>query len=340
MLPSGQVFEASGAEVDALTGYLEGVLVPQRKTWNGALCTLDLRDAGAGTLLMAAHAVRGALPRAPAEGAGLLQMLAAEPRSSPHPASTMTADEVEDIGRALQLGVTAVEAIRATWLSAPAVADTLAQRVLAHPSEGDALAVIRLLPVERRGAAWLAIASDPREPIRCALFEMLAPRHWSPGTLPLETTPADALQLLARGCSDSSGRVRALAVQWARLIGYVSSIAGAVKEGITDLDPDYRRQCLRTLGEVGDDEARHLARAAVERADSSDVHAAIVSLKTLDDAEGIVRACLDPRPVVRIAGAEALLHSRTITAPLLARMQPPAPELQFAFDVCRRRLNV
>jgi len=339
LLPNGHVFESAGERGDAIRGKIDEVIELETMKWSGTLCTVDLRDAGVGTLLITAHAARNALPGAQLDGEMLLKELSAQPRSSPRAADTISAGELRDIGRVLQLGVGAVEAIRSTWLGAPEVAEALAQRALAHPSEGDDLAVIRLLPVARRGAAWLAIASDPREPIRHALFEMLAPRFSFPGLLPLEVTPADAQKLLARGISDPSGRVRAQAAQWARLIGYVSYIAGAVKKGVTDPDPDYRRQCLRTLGEVGDDEALHLARAAVERDDAWDARAAIVSLQTLDDAEGIVRACLDPRQAVRIAASHALLHCTTMTAPLLARLEPPPPELQFAVSVARRQLK-
>jgi hypothetical protein len=339
LLPDGQVFEAAGEGIVGLGGCVsERVDLALRKD-RGGLCTLDLRTAGVGTLLSVEAATRGPRVTARAAAAQLGALLAGQPRCAPRPPASIDDAALLDIARALARGPGVARELRETWLGDPEVARALARRVLADPRPGDALAIVRLLPLDERGAAWVAIASDPREDVRHSLFEMLAPRYGFPGLLPLEMTPEDATRLLSRGVADASGRVRAQAIAWARATGHVQHIAEAVKRGVDDPDPDCRQQCLRTLGEVGDDEARGLARAAIGRADEADAAAAIVSLTTVDDAEGIARACLDPRRSVRLAAAHALSKSATVTSEHLQRLSPPSEEVKFAAEVCAWKLR-
>lgn len=337
LLPDGQVFEAAGADVVGLGGCVsEGVDLSLRDKRDDQYL-IDLRTARVGTLLAAAAATRSPRVTARAVGEQLGALITAQSRCAPRPPASIDDADLADIARQLARGHAISDPLQQTWLGDPPVARALAQRVLADPRPGDALAIMRLLPLAERGAPWLAVASGPREDVRRSLFELLAPRYSFPGLLPLEVTPEDATHLLSRGVSDTSGRVRAQALAWARLIGYVQRVAEVVKNGVDDPDADFRRQCLRTLGEVGDDEARTLARAALGRRDELDAEAAVGSLATLDDAEGIVRACLDPRRFVRLAAAHALSSSETITREHLDRLSPPSAEVKFAFSICQRR---
>lgn len=339
LLPDGRVFEAAGDDVVSLGGCLsEGVDLSLRKDQDG-LCSIDLRTAGVGTLLSAEAATRGPRVTARAAAAQLGELLMGQSRCAPRPPESIDAAELMDIARALARGQGIAGELRKSWLGEPGLARALAGRVLADPRPGDDLAIMRLLPIGERGTAWVVIASDPSENVRYSLFEMLAPRYWSPGLLPLEVTPEDAMHLLSRGIADASGRVGTQAISWARLIGYVGRIAEVVKRGVNDPDPSFRQQCLRTLGEVGDDEAKGLARAAIGRDDESDATAAIVSLGTFDDAEGIVRACLDPRRFVRIAAAHALSKSQTITREHLQRLSPPSEEVKFEVEAWEWKLH-
>lgn len=339
LLPVEQVFEAEGEGVVALGGIVAEGASPGSVRDRDGTRTVDLRAAGLGTLLAAAAATRDLRVQAREAGAQLAGAIAALPRCVPREGESIDDADFEDIAVALGRGPGISAALRETWLGQPDVARALVKRLLAAPRPGDLVAIPRLLPVAERAAAWLALMSYPTEEVRASVFDVLAPRYSFPGAHPLELTPEDATRLLSHGLRDGSGRVRAQAVRWARLIGFVGRIAAAVKEGVRDANPDFRQQCLRALGEVGDGESLALARGALAREDEEDAIAAVEALAALDDAEGIVRACLDPRRFVQIAAARALSNSKSITADHLRRLSPPSEEVKFAYDVCKLRLR-